>query len=530
MSDPSLPVPDGDDLIFRPLDNQLSEAEFVLLDEKLRRDAAFRERFVRMADLDAGLYDELSEAASTIAAVRSVPKNAAMRPIVVWGVLAAVMVLIVTPWVSILKRDSAVEVADSGPSSNLTPARTNNPALSQTGAGDSASPKIEFIVDELLNAKVAAILVQAEGEHNGQFVPGYRFRSGILNLKEGYVHLEFVCGAIVGLTGPAELRIEFKDAATIVAGQVVAHVPDRAKGFVLNAPSAAIVDLGTDFGVRIGESGDAEVEVHKGEVELSLLRDDGSTLLSERINQSKAVRVDRSLHKLTETNQASEPYPSLRLLDDKPLLIPDEYVKSVLDGQPLIYWRFEGADQRRFSNEVGDRLSATVHAVDQSSESIHIADGHARFSRSTSPRFLSVDDEIPGLNEHAYSIEFWMKPDDLTHSTCIGIQPLAQPAPEVHLNVIEIATETFLIHEPGAIRFLHRNPPDKLAELGTNVFSQGVGIPHQWQYIVAVKTLDSIELYFSGQLARRVNVADANGSGDYRTLVGQLKRGPTERE
>ena len=56
-----LPDPSGDELIFRRLDNQLSGEEFLALDERLCSDAAFRERFVRLADLDACLCDEFAE-------------------------------------------------------------------------------------------------------------------------------------------------------------------------------------------------------------------------------------------------------------------------------------------------------------------------------------------------------------------------------------------------------------------------------------------------------------------------------------
>ena len=116
----------------------------------------------------------------------------------------------------------------------------------------------------------------------------------------------------------------------------------------------------------------------------------------------------------------------------------------------------------------------------------------------------------------------WIRPDDLSHSTCLGIFPESEPDARTHLNVIEIATETFLIHEPGAIRFLHRNPPEQQWKLGTNAFSKGICTPHQWQHIVAVKQSASMALYYNGQLARRVDLSDANGPGSYRLLAGQL--------
>ena len=530
MTDPLLPDPDVNDLIYRRLDNQLSDEDFAAIEERLRTDRKFREHFVRLADLDACLYDEFSESTNSVTTVLPSTKSLFLRPALRGSLLSAVATVIMFSTWYLLKPDDSDAVAALDRGIGFSPTPAGHSERSQAESVPSSSRKIEFVADETLNTKDAAVLVLVDDENTGPFLPGHRFKPGIVKLTQGYIQLEFICGAIVGLKGPGELRIESKDAATIFSGEVAAHVPDRARGFVLHAPSAAIVDLGTDFGVRIDESGDAEVKVQKGEVELSLLGDDGSTLVSERVDDSKAVLVDRSLQKLTQRILPSETFPQIQSFDEKPLAITDEYVASVLGAQPLIYWRFEGADQHRFLNDAGSQWSATEQPIDQPTESIRIADGHVRFSRSASPRFLTIDDGIPGLNERAYSIEFWMKPDDLTHATCVGVYPQNEPSAKLHLNVIEIATETFLIHEPGAVRFLHRNPPDRLSNLGTNVFSQGICIPYQWQHVVAVKNLDSIELYFNGELVRRVDVADANGAGNYRILVGQLKGGTTERQ
>ena len=49
------------DFIRRCIDDRLSSDEFAAFNEPMRTDSAFRERYVRMADLEACLYDEFSE-------------------------------------------------------------------------------------------------------------------------------------------------------------------------------------------------------------------------------------------------------------------------------------------------------------------------------------------------------------------------------------------------------------------------------------------------------------------------------------
>jgi hypothetical protein len=512
MPEPWVPDPESEDLILRRFDERLTEAEFAAFDERLRSDAAFRQHYVRMADLNACLYDELSEVPMRLTAAEAKNRTAWTSRTIIWSCLAATVVAILAAiWPSGIQTDVVPDTTavNSTPSPNAAPL-----------VADEAGTR--FLADESANAQDAAVLVMTDGQTPGPLVAGFRFRPGMLKLDRGYMQIEFISGAVVGLTGPAEFRIESSSAATIFSGQAAANVPERARGFVLNTPSAAVVDLGTEFAVEIDSSGNTEVEVISGEVELSLLGDDGSTLLSERVNDSRVVRVDRDELKLTEMGRESEPMSQLRAIPETPLTVSDKYVQSVLDCRPLIYWRFEQSDQNRIRNEVSEQWPAIVYAAESEPEGLRIAEGCARFRRTNASRFFRTDESLPNLNAGDYSIELWIRPDDLSHSTCLGIFPESEPDARTHLNVIEIATETFLIHEPGAIRFLHRNPPEQQWKLGTNAFSKGICTPHQWQHIVAVKQSASMALYYNGQLARRVDLSDANGPGPYRLLAGQL--------
>jgi hypothetical protein len=60
MPEPWVPDPESEDLILRRFDERLTEAEFAAFDERLRSDAAFRQHYVRMADLNASNRMDLS--------------------------------------------------------------------------------------------------------------------------------------------------------------------------------------------------------------------------------------------------------------------------------------------------------------------------------------------------------------------------------------------------------------------------------------------------------------------------------------
>jgi hypothetical protein len=61
-------------------------------------------------------------------------------------------------------------------------------------------------------------------------------------------------------------------------------------------------------------------------------------------------------------------------------------------------------------------------------------------------------------------------------------------------------------------------------------FRVGSVLTIQWQHIVVVKDSESLELYYNGELARRVEAIDSDGLGAFKVLVGQLKPTSTERQ
>ena len=97
--------------------------------------------------------------------------------------------------------------------------------------------------------------------------PGSPLSPGWLKLKSGLAQIEFYQGARVLLEGPAAFQLVSSAEAFCTTGKLSAHVPPQARGFRINTPKGAIVDLGTEFGLNLSDAS-AEVHVFKGEVEL----------------------------------------------------------------------------------------------------------------------------------------------------------------------------------------------------------------------------------------------------------------------
>lgn len=91
---------------------------------------------------------------------------------------------------------------------------------------------------------------------------------GPLKLKSGLAQLEFYNGAQLILEGP--VSIDLKSVSEVIChnGKLRALIPESAHGFTVLSDKFELVDLGTEFGVEVGNSGGAKVEVFDGEVEL----------------------------------------------------------------------------------------------------------------------------------------------------------------------------------------------------------------------------------------------------------------------
>jgi hypothetical protein len=128
-------------------------------------------------------------------------------------------------------------------------------------------PPVAGLVPGLATLKQAAG-VQWIGATNELFV-GDAIGAGRLQIASGAMQLEFKRGASLIVEGPADLQIVSDNEAFLRSGKVTARVPQQAHGFKITSPSVAVVDLGTEFGLRALSNGPPEVHVFSGLVEMA---------------------------------------------------------------------------------------------------------------------------------------------------------------------------------------------------------------------------------------------------------------------
>lgn len=492
------------ELFRRLVDQRLSPEEFAEFEQRLLVDRDFRMRYVQYMDLEASLYDELIAAHSVFERPSVVKPLPAARQttsrLVGWSVLASMAAAL------------------------LASVMYFNWPFEPSGAG--------YVEIPLQGIEPAAIVTHVEGlgpqRQGNDIKPGMRLKPGALTLQQGQVQVEFLGGAKLLVQGPCELHILSPKSATLVSGRAATRVLEWGRGFVLNTPEAVMVDLGTEFAVGVDEHQGSDVQVVRGEVEVSVLGDDGSTLTSEVVDAASALRIRPGATTLEPDTGRRQ--PPLKIFDDppRPISVPDSYVRTVLQAKPTVYWRFQSQEGGLVPNDIGPQFAARLQLDNEGSSALRVADGQLHFAQAEGPRYVTASEAFPSLNAESFSIEFWVNPAMLHWATLLAIVPEGDAKSETHLNVIELAHQTPLVHEAGAFRFMHRHPPDGTG--GMNLFTSTGCTPGRWHHLVAVKTPRELKLYLNGQLTRSLTGEMGSDESPYQLHLGELRISSTERQ
>src|SRR5262249_8571004 len=105
----------------------------------------------------------------------------------------------------------------------------------------------------------------------------------------GLAEIRFQCGARVVLEGPASLELLSGKSARLRHGKLTARVPGPATGFAIISPQGKVIDLGTEFGIAVADSGATEVYVFEGKVEAHATDNGNAGGLS--LIQNQAARI-----------------------------------------------------------------------------------------------------------------------------------------------------------------------------------------------------------------------------------------------
>ena len=144
---------------------------------------------------------------------------------------------------------------------------------------------------EIVDSFLSVAMIQ--GTQAGQLKVGDRLGAQTISIADGLVRLQFDDGVEVTLQGPAGYELISPGRTRLHSGLLTATVPPGAEGFQVDTPTAAVVDLGTAFGIELDAEGFALVSVFDGEVQVTASSNTGANNKdkTKRVREGEAVRV-----------------------------------------------------------------------------------------------------------------------------------------------------------------------------------------------------------------------------------------------
>jgi len=139
---------------------------------------------------------------------------------------------------------------------------------------------------------------------------GDAVKEGRIALQGGAVELRLRNGVTVVLEGPVDLLLRTDMEAFVQAGKVLVRMPRGMSGFRLETPSTSVLDLGTEFAVRIGDRGATDIQVYDGEVIATARDSTGREGFPNRLVVGDALRFSSDL----EVAVASIPFAEGRFI------------------------------------------------------------------------------------------------------------------------------------------------------------------------------------------------------------------------
>jgi hypothetical protein len=196
-----------------------------------------------------------------------------------------------------------------------------------------------------------------------------------LKIDSGTMELELHAGTRLVVQGPAEWSISDSNSVSLRIGKLFARVPKQAIGFTVETPTAEIVDLGTEFGVEVSESGATEVQVSKGSIELY------SGAKSSRLLKAPSVRLSAGAARRVEAVDDRGNY-SVREITS----VPDRFaslIPSATEGPIVVHDAIASSTDSVASHRArylvnGRGLTGDAHANSSVGTMWHSATGEAK--------------------------------------------------------------------------------------------------------------------------------------------------------
>lgn len=187
-----------------------------------------------------------------------------------------------------------------------------------------------FLVNELKHdGRVVAEIVETDADLSHALWPvGQSKVVQEIKFDSGRMRLRLKNGVKISLEGPVHATFVSAMQLRLMKGKAMADVGKDGKGFVIETVNARVVDLGTSFGVSVGESNATDIVVFEGSVEIydptnSKIESQSKLTLIE----GEAVRMDnsRNLHRVPMIAMS-------RVNQDMQATTASDFISDVMDN------------------------------------------------------------------------------------------------------------------------------------------------------------------------------------------------------
>ncbi len=204
---------------------------------------------------------------------------------------------------------------------------------------------------QFLNNSVARIVRKVDCDWEGdrwsvvstsQLGPGQT-----LKMARGLMELEFKSGAKVTLEAPVTFTVKSSMRGILAHGKLTAEIPESAHGFTVSTPSGDAIDLGTSFGLFVGQDGVTETHVFEGEV---VVRSDATQSRNDELHLTDDMAVRVSRDQLESNRIAAVPKRFTRI----------EFKEEELPSPPIVDRKLSLwlSAERRYQTDEAGRISA----------------------------------------------------------------------------------------------------------------------------------------------------------------------------
>jgi len=312
-----------DQLLSRMTEARLDPEESQELARLIEADSEQRQRYLDYCQMHAILLNEHGLLASTVTPIEDHPGQVDWyRRRAIWLVLAALLLIACLPLLGLRSNRSPI------------PARGTEVAYLSHAVG------VSFEYGAAGESKTAT----------GTGIPAGKYL-----LNKGIVELTYESEVKVTIEAPASFLLVDQRTIELLDGKLSAHVPEDAIGFTIETPRAAVVDLGTDFGVEIVHQ-DAEIHVFTGEVRIDLRAEVGPDPTPLRLVTGEATRIDRRTGLPAGINLDRQRFWRGFQTDSM-----HPYTQRVLELTPAAYYPMEPTENgTKVEDLSGNQASATV--------------------------------------------------------------------------------------------------------------------------------------------------------------------------